>query len=119
MNLNNTLCKVFEKDKNGDVTIETALITIGWWILFVICGLLALVLVVGYLYGVWHAYSGELFGGSSPIEIVNLACDMISVISIVITIYVVVVIMATAYEAIRHTKLAKCPVNKDNNNKPE
>lgn len=124
MNLNNTLCKIFEKDKNGDVTIETALITIGCWILYVICGLSVLGLFATYLYGMWYAFSGELYQNISEPAIINSNHDimllcMLSTISILSTVYIIIVTIATVYNSIKHTKLAKCPVNKNNNNKPE
>ena len=121
MNLNNTLRKVFEKDKNGDVTIETALETIGEWILFVLLGIVILGLFAVYLFGMWYAYSDEFYQNMSEpvLSPDRMIYSMLSVTSLLLTICVCGTILSKAYESIKHTKLAKCPVNKDDNNKLE
>ena len=124
MNLNNTLCTVFETDKNGDVTIETALVTIGYWVLVVICGLSVLGLFAAYLYGMWYAFSGELCQNMSEPAITNSNHDimllcMLSTISILSTVYIIIVTIATVYNSIKRTTIAKCPMNKDDKDKIE
>ena len=124
MNLNNILCKVFEKDKNDDVTIETVLETIGGWVCFVVFIILTICGLYLYLYGLWYAYTNKLFTAHSSSNPHILLCEMTSFISIVVTVFGIGILMLTAhiyfmewYESIKHKKIANCPVNKDNNNK--
>ena len=124
MNLNNTLCKVFEKDKNGDVTIETALETIGGWICFVAYIILAICGLYLYLYGLWYAYTNKLFTACPSSDLHIILCELTSFISIMVTVIGIGLLMLTAfiyfmewYESIKHKKIANCPVK--NNDKDQ
>lgn len=118
MNLNNTLCKVCENDSNGNVTIETALITIGWGILAVLCIFSVLGLFAGYLYGMWYVIFGEFYQEMQEQKVVTFECAL-SIVCILLTLYIIIILIVSVYDTIKYTKLAKCPVKSNDKNKLE